>query len=138
MSLVVQKYGGTSVDGPERIKAVARRIVCPTGTSTLDVSAATIAKGAAGYGGPCVCKPLRTPPDNAERRPDAGKTPQDRRARQPHNSPYAATQLRNAPAGSRGRIGRSISILHDPPGLDRPGGQVIGITEINQDKIQSG
>jgi aspartate kinase len=26
MSLLVQKYGGTSVDGPERIRAVARRV----------------------------------------------------------------------------------------------------------------
>ena len=26
MSLIVQKYGGTSVDGPERIRAVAQRV----------------------------------------------------------------------------------------------------------------
>ena len=28
MSLLVQKYGGTSVDGPERIRAVAGRVAC--------------------------------------------------------------------------------------------------------------
>src|SRR5207247_8287743 len=31
MSLIVQKYGGTSVDGPERIRAVAQRIAAARG-----------------------------------------------------------------------------------------------------------
>jgi aspartokinase len=32
VALVVQKFGGTAVDGPERLRAVARRLVAAPGS----------------------------------------------------------------------------------------------------------